>query len=121
MRKDKLKIDFSSKSLKANFGAMYFKEGEFDIFFIPSVQISAYGDSKKEAEEMLKISLQQFTEDIFSQTQSKALDILNKLGWKKNTYFKKRMVNLSDTTFADIKKEFNLPDNTPIENVPIAI
>ncbi len=121
MKDDTIKIDFSKKALTANLNAVGFEEGNSFVVYIASLELSAYGDNFDEANEMLKISLDEFSKEIFKMPMNRALGILKDLGWKSNKIFKKRMVNLSETTFDDIKKEFNLPENTPVREFPIAV
>ena len=70
---------------------------------------------------MIKLVLNEFSKDIIRLKEDEIQNILSNLGWKRNQYFKKRMVNLSETTFDDIKKQFNLPDETEVEQMSIAV
>lgn len=121
MQKETLNIDFRNKTLKAHLIGIAFKEENSHIIYLPSLLISAYGDSLKEANEMIKTSIHEFSNNLLQLPESKINSILNDLGWKRHKFFKKRLSNLSDTTFEDVKKEFNLPDNTPVERIPIAV
>jgi len=121
MRKETLNIDFNKKIFKAKLTGIGFMEGNSHIVYLPSLQISAYGDSIEEANDMINISLKEFSENLLELSETKINDVLHKLGWEKSKFFKKRMTNLSETTFDDIKKEFNLPDNTAVQRIPIAV
>jgi hypothetical protein len=121
MRKETINIDVRKKIFKAKLIGIGFKEGDSHIIYLPSLQISSYGDSIQEANEMMKISLNEFSDNLLELSENKIHSILKQLGWEKTRFFNKRLVNLSETTFDDIKKEFNLPDDTQVEKIPIAV
>ena len=119
MKKETLNI--TKTRIKGQFSGVAFAEGNSHIVYIPSLQLSSYGDSIKEAREMMEIVLVKFSKDVLALSEDKVQNVLSKLGWKRTQYFKKRMVNLSETTFDDIKKQFNLPDETEVEEMSIAV
>ncbi|MDD3723148.1 MAG: hypothetical protein PHW92_11825 [Lutibacter sp.] len=121
MEKETLNIDLRNKTLRAQLNGIAFKEKDSHIIYLPSLQLSAYGDNFKEANEMVKATVHEFSKNLLELPENKINSILKDLGWIKHKFFKKRMSNLSETTFEDIKKEFNLPDNTPVERIPIAV
>lgn len=121
MRKETINIDYRKKIFKAKLNGIGFKEGDSHIIYLPSLQISSYGDTIKEANEMMKISLKEFSENLLELNENKINSILKQLGWEKTKFFNKRLVHLSETTFEDIKKEFNLPDDTQVQKIPIAV
>ena len=108
-------------NIKGKVNAIGFIEGNSHILYIPSLKLSSYGDSLEEARKMIIMVLNQFTKDLSVLNQDKAESMLADLGWGQQRYFKKRMVNLSETTFDDIKKQFNLPDETEVEQMSIAV
>jgi len=121
MNKETINIDVRKKIFKAKLNGIGFKEGDSHIIYLPSLQLSSYGDTIKEANEMMKISLKEFSESLLEMNENKIHSILKQLGWEKTKFFNKRLVNLSETTFEDIKKEFNLPDDTQVQKIPIAV
>lgn len=121
MRKERINIDYKKKIFKAQLNGVGFKEGDSHIIYLPSLQISSYGESMEEANEMMKISLNEFSENLLQLNELKINSILKQLGWEKAKFFNKRLVHLSETTFEDIKKEFNLPDDTQVQKIPIAV
>jgi len=121
MTKETLTIDLNNQDFKAKLVAIGFKEGNSHILYIPSLKLSSYGDTIKEAHQMMKISLDAFAKDLFSLPVNKIHNFLAELGWEKHKYFRKRLQNLSQTTFEDIRKEFNLPEDIEVESYPIAV
>lgn len=59
------------------------KDGDFFILFSPSLNISGYGLSKKDAEESFKTSIEAFALDIKELSTKKREAALTKLGWHK--------------------------------------
>ncbi|TXD84433.1 hypothetical protein ESY86_05030 [Subsaximicrobium wynnwilliamsii] len=121
MKKETINIDHRKKIFKAQLNGVGFKEGDAHIIYLPSLQISSYGECIEEANEMMKISLNEFSENLLQLDELKINSILKQLGWEKAKFFDKRLVHLSETTFEDIKKEFNLPDDTQVQKIPIAV
>lgn len=120
-RSERLSVNFSKGRLKARLNAMSFMEGDSYIIYLPSVKISAYGDTLDEAKEMIEVCLEEFSKDIIKLNSKVGMDYLRGLGWKEESYFKKRMIALSTTSFEDIKKEFDLPDNIVVNELSFNI
>lgn len=121
MAQETLNIDIHNKSFKAKLIGINFKEGESYIVYIPSLELSGYGDSFKEAHALLKSTLDSFSKDLLALSDIQINKELTRLGWEKNKFFKKRLSHLSETTFDDVKKMFNLPEDTVATRVPIAV
>lgn len=113
MTKEFVQINLSKKQMKFKIRYWAFKQGEHHIVYLPSLQISGYGDTVNEAHNLVKVSITDFAENLIRlKDEARILKVLYDLGWERNKYFKKRMSNLSETTFEDIKREFNIPDKT---------
>ena len=121
MEKEIVKIDFPKRFWKAELNGVEFKEEQSHIIYIPSLNISSYGDTTEEALEMMKVVARQFFLDLLDLGEVALKKELENLGWIGSKYFKKKLTHLSNTTFEDIKKEFNLPDETTVRNIPIAV
>lgn len=122
MKKELIRIHFKQKHLKAELRALSFKEGDCFIVYFPSLKISGYGDTIEEAHKLAKISLDDFSENLFKlNSEAKILEVLREYGWEKEKFFDKRLKNLSTTTYEDIKREFNIPDDTKIEEKTVLV
>lgn len=121
MSKESLKISVKHRQFNAYLQAIAFMDGDSHVIYIPSLEISAYGDSFEEAHEMMKENLHVFSEDMFECSAQEVDAILSELGWKKGKFFPKRRINLSNTTFEDIKKQFNLPDTVKGKEFEFAV
>lgn len=113
---DFLHLDLTKKKIKGEFGAIKFidKDTKQSVIYIPSVQLSGYGSSFNEADEMLKFSLNQFFDYILRLPHSKTLDELKNLGWQRGI-FNKRFSN-SQNDAIEALNSLNADQNT-IERV----
>lgn len=62
------------------------KQGEFIIFYIPSLNISGYGKTTEEAEEFLKTEIQVFCEDVMKMPSKEKDAFLESLGFEKEKF-----------------------------------
>ena len=110
MRKETINIDHRKKIFKAELNGIGFKEGDSHIIYFPSLQLSSYGDTIKEANEMMKISLNEFSEYLLQLNENQINSILKRLGWEKaeQTFIKnsfiKRNCKLDAQNYNDMKK-----------------
>lgn len=111
-------IDLAKQNLVLDANCIHFKEGDSFIIYLPSLNISAYGDSLVEAKEMFQVCLEEFTRDIFFNLKSySAIEAyLKELGWKSTRFSNKKMFRLSEISFVAIIKEFGLPESTMLES-----
>lgn len=120
-KKETLNIDRNKNIFKGHLSGICFKEGDYQIIYVPSLEISSYGEDLKEANSMMKKIITQYGKDLLHLTESKMNKTLTEMGWQKSKFFKRKHENMSDTTFEDIRKEFNLPDDIKVRNIPIAV
>ena len=116
-----IKLNISKKHMHGRLRAINFKEGDYHIVYLPGLGLSGYGDTIQEAQELIKLSLEAFVEDLFKLPEHQIFKEFNDLGWRQEKFFKKKLRNLSPTTFEDIKREFNIPDNTQITETAISV
>lgn len=121
MAKEYIKINLKRQHIAAKLRTFSFQEGNTHIVYLPSVEISGYGDTIEEAHDLAKITLNDFSQNLFKLPESKIYAVLRELGWERDRFFQKKMNNLSNITYEDIKKEFNIPDNTPIRETSISV
>jgi hypothetical protein len=114
---DSLQISFSSKRVKGTFRVYYFKDHEHFIAYMPSLQLTGYGDNKKEAVDMLfDVVLDDFFENMLEQSVAKANSLLSSLGWERNKLFHKKFKSNSFVDKEGVLRNFNLPVETKIES-----
>ncbi len=90
--KDELHINLrhGKINIDASITAFRFKDRDTNkfIFFIPSLEISGYGDSSDEATEMAKLGLDDLFENLSTLSQKECTSYLIKMGWRQG-WFKK--------------------------------
>jgi hypothetical protein len=100
---DTLKIDSSKMQIKAQLSAFRFidKDTLQHIIYMPSLEISAYGETPQKAEEMLTQTINDFFDFLVSLKPPMIQQELSKLGWSNNRMFKKQF----SKAFVDINGE----------------
>ncbi|HLT71278.1 MAG TPA: hypothetical protein VKZ75_01435 [Cyclobacteriaceae bacterium] len=115
--KEVIKIDFSSKSAAFGVWLYTFKDDSYHIAFIPSLNLTGYGATEKEASDMLFGEvLEDFIGTLFSIPESKVTEELTKLGWKRSKLLRKKFYNTPYIDREGVLKNFNLPEETPIKS-----
>lgn len=115
-----LKINFRKKMVEGNVFAHSFENEGKRIIYVPSLNISGYGNTEEEAREMVNISITDFLDTLFSVREAKALDEIKFLGWTKDKFFPKRYY----PPFVDrdgILREFDLSEGTKIETMSMSV
>lgn len=85
---EQLKVSNTSVSIRINL--LTGKEGDFWVCLSPSLNVSGYGSSKKEARASFNENIAVFCEDLISLDTSLRNKILRELGWKQKKYLKKQ-------------------------------
>ena len=106
--KESISLDISNIEVRG----IAFKDDQYSIIYIPSLEISAYGRNLKQAKKMLEIQLDEFSENLFKLPALRIHQEFKRLGWKRDKFFKRKL-NI------DIRKQYNLPKDTPIKQIPI--
>ena len=120
-REDKLHIDFQGKNAKGTFTVHSFVEEGHFISYLPSLNLSAYGNTKEEATERLfKEVFDDYMKNVLNLKPERILKELFKLGWAKNPFFNKRLTN-SYIDKEGVLKNFNLPEETPIHTSVVSV
>lgn len=119
MKTEKLKLDFKKGSVKGLLKVLSFKEGDSFIQYVPSLNISAYGDSDEESSEMLREIIKDYFHDLFELNEYKINGILKDFGWIKSKLYPKRFVSDSFIDKEGVLNNFNLPAETVIKETLI--
>ncbi|MBE8714105.1 hypothetical protein [Sphingobacterium hungaricum] len=120
--KEILNLDFSKRQLNGKLKAFNFLEGGETMLYIPSLELSAYGDTLDEANDMMKNHVfTSFIDSIFEENEAYVYEALEELGWIRNARLKNSLSKISNLTGIDILEDFDLPSNTVIEESLIEI
>lgn len=114
-----IKFNFRRKQLDGNLKAHSFFSDGYEFVYIPSLNISGYGNTQEEAKEMAKVCIKDFAETLFASGEKRAIEEIKNLGWKKDKYFNKFNAPFVDKN--GILREFNLSEETKIETSSMAV
>lgn len=108
---DSLRIDLNKGRIGGNLSGFKFteKDTKQSVIYIPSLELSGYGDNFDKANEMLRFSMQEFFDFLFNLPSNKIQIELSKLGWKKGIFNKEFSRAYIDVT-GEIKN-LNAEDN----------
>jgi len=122
MESEYLRIDTKNKQAVGEFVGMFFKDQNAIVSYVPSLDLTSYGDNEQEAIEMMEVSIREFLNDLVKmKSENEIYQTLKSFGWHRHAFFSKRLTNLSETTFEDVIKQFGLPENTKAKNLPLAV
>lgn len=111
-----LEIDFSSKQVRLAVSGFTFSDHGYTVIYIPTLNLSAYGNNEEEAKTMLsEVVLDDFCENLVGLSPMDAHEHLGQLGW---TAIGRNSQNFSNSAFVDkdgILQNFDLPRDTPIQ------
>lgn len=117
-----LKVNSKQKKGKARLRLVEFIDNGYYIVYIPSLKLSAYGNSKQEAREMMgDVVLDDFFENLTAQPEIVALEFLKELGWKKSPIFPKELSFATHVDTDGILKNFNLSESTKITETLVEV
>ncbi len=110
--KDTLHIGANRSRIKGyiNVFRMVDKDTQQIILFIPSIDMTSYGETHEKAEEMLNESLSFFFKHLLTLSPGKLAETLKELGWEKDKFRNKDFSKMS----VDIKgnlKNFNIEED----------
>ncbi len=84
------KIKLTPNSLVMQIQVIIGQDGDYWVCVSPSLKISAYGDTKEEAEKNFEEHLNLFREDLFGLDPGQRVLELKKLGWTQKKYHKRQ-------------------------------
>lgn len=117
---DKISINFKKKSASLNVGGLFFNDHGHFILYLPALELTSYGDNKKEALELMNTIVKDYLKELINRPEAEVVQELTKYGWKRNQYFKKKFESNTYIDKEGILKNFNLPaDTTLIEETKL--
>jgi hypothetical protein len=116
LKEQHIKLDYKHKSAKGYFWTVGFKDHQFHVAYIPSLDLSGYGETEKDALDMLYNQvMDDFFVTLFQLNESQISAELEKYGWKRSKLLRKKFMNTPYVDKEGILKNFNLPAETPIK------
>lgn len=116
-----IRVDNSKGRIKGFLRTFFFKDHGKDVIYVPSLNLSGYGNDKKEALEMLD----EITGDWFDTLMRLDSDMqqaeLKKYGWEREKFRKKRYLSTVSVDKKGVLNNFELPEDTEIEEQSILV
>lgn len=112
-----IKIDFKTHNAKVGLWVFVFPDDKYFVSYIPSLKLSAYGNTEEEALSMLFDDiLDDFFKELFKLPEVKIREELDKCGWKKPTiFFRKKFSKEAYVDEEGVLRNFNLPAQTKVK------
>jgi len=111
-----LKLNLVKRSGKGHFRVFSFEDHGHIISYLPSLNLSAYAETKEEALKILvEVVLKDFFENLMQCSENKVFEELKSLGWVRNKILTRELSNNTHIDEKGILKNFNLSEETKIE------
>ncbi len=119
----KLKINFKKKNVEKFEGiALHFTNNErLSCLYVPAIRVIAEGRDLAEAQNNLKMELVSYFERLMKLSASNIRRTLEELGWNRVEYFDKKLRYLEPLNSTEVKKKFDLSDDTNFNPLKIAV
>lgn len=118
---DSIKIAFGHEA-EGLLKVFDFMDHGYHIMYVPSLKLSAYGKTKEEARQMLSdVVLFDFFEQLINMAEGEAFQHLSRLGWTIRGFQERVFENAAYVDKNGVLQNFNLPEDTPIEQELITV
>ncbi|QJW90857.1 hypothetical protein HNV11_16465 [Spirosoma taeanense] len=110
-----IKINFAKKDKpgRAFLRVVTFKDGDYEIAYIPSLNLSGYGKTEQEAFYMLiEVVLKDYIDSLRQMTEAQVMAELREFGWERRPFLDKQLLNTEHFSLDKIAENFNLPAET---------
>ncbi len=120
---DNLQLHFGRpRRARGTFTIHTFEDHGHHVAYLPSLNLSAYGDSEQEARDrLLSDVIDDFLDHLMDLKPEKITLELQKLGWSRNRMFKKQFKSNSYVDRDGVLKNFNLPKETKVDTRVVAV
>lgn len=110
------------KRANGSFTVHTFRDHDHTVAYLPSLNLSAYGDNAEEAiNRLFSEVLDDFLDNLMGLKPEKINKELEKLGWSRNLFFKKQFKSNSYVDRDGVLKNFNLPEETKVDTQVVAV
>ena len=110
-----IKINFSRKDRdsRAQLRVVNFVDGNFNIAYMPSLNLSGYGKTESEAINMLmEVVVKDYFLSLINLPEAQVMAELRQYGWKRRPFLDKQLLNTQFLSTEKIIEDFNLPADT---------
>ena len=113
-KEQSLTVNFNKGTVKSSINVFEIIDHGHTILYIPALDMSGYGDNRQEANEMLIDSVSEYFQTLVKLPDYTITEELNKYGWQRSVFFKKKFQNSTYIDKKGILQNFNLPEDTPV-------
>lgn len=121
-KRESLKIDFNKRQVKGVFKVYNFIDHGSFVVYIPSLNLTSYGDNKGEAvKSLFEVIVGDFFDNLLVMPEYRITEELKKLGWQRGRVMRKKF---EQTVYVDkdgVLKNFNLKEETVINEEIMAV
>ncbi len=118
-----LKLDFGGGNQKASarLRLLAFVAADQYVLYIPSLNLSAYGNDAPEALGMIHIVLADYFSHLSLLNEQQVLREINQYGWVRKPFLPKQLRNIQIVDEKSIKEDFELPAETVIHEQFVSV
>lgn len=117
----KLDLARAHKKAKAKLRLLLFMiEGNY-ILYIPSLNLTAYGNTEDEAKKMLDVVIEDYFSHLSQLSDQEVLQEIKQYGWVRKPYLAKQLRNIQFVEEKTIKEDFELPAETIIREQFVSV
>ena len=109
-----LKLDLKKKDAHAGCRSLIFRAGGQYVVFLPSLNLTSYGETEQEAVEMLQVVLKDYFDNLLMLPEQQVMKELKQYGWVRKPFLAKQLRNTQFLDVETIKHNFELPAETQI-------
>jgi hypothetical protein len=113
-REELLKLDIKRKVAHIGLRMLVFSRDGQCIVFLPSLNLTAYGDTEKEAVDMLHVVMEDYFDNLFTLTEQQIMQEVKQYGWVRKPFLTKQLRNIQFLDVETIKQNFELSAETQI-------
>ncbi|OIN59970.1 hypothetical protein [Arsenicibacter rosenii] len=112
---DFIRLSFHDKKGHGKFKVFTFEDNGFQIAYIPTLDLSSYGDTPKEAiDSLLRVVMGEYFEQLIAAGPTEAYNELKKYGWAKDRIFPKKYKSTAHVDKYGVLRNFSLAEDTKI-------
>lgn len=116
---EKLNIDWRAKTVQAELRAIEFEEDGQFFMYIPSLELSSYGDTQKEVRELMDFSVREMFRQLFENGTKEGQAILKKWGFHKDKFFQRRYEVDRAWGTEDVAREMGIRNPKHVRQTPL--
>ncbi len=117
-----LKLGGKDRNVRFGLNVLFFRQGDFHIEYIPSLNLTAYGNTEKEAADMMSdVVVKDYFQNLLELPEHEAMNELRQYGWVRKPFLDRQLRNTKFLDIETIKQDFDLPAETVIRQQYVSV